>query len=220
MKTIFITGGTGYIGKKLTQKLLERGHQVIVFVRPGSESKVPAGATAAVGDPFSEKDLAEKLPAGSVFVQLLGVPHPSPKKKDLFYKIDLQSVKASAAAAAQVGVANFIYVSVAMEPSGIMADYQKVRQLGEAEILEKRLPHVFLRPWYVVGPGHWWPVLLWPVYKILEIFPSTRRKALAFGLVSIGQMLDALVVAVEMPEGTGEILEVEMIRKIGKSGFR
>ncbi|MGZ8557144.1 MAG: ester cyclase [Chitinophagaceae bacterium] len=33
MKTIFITAGTGYIGKRLTKQLLQRGHRVIAMVR-------------------------------------------------------------------------------------------------------------------------------------------------------------------------------------------
>ena len=40
---VFITGGTGYLGRPLIAQLLARGHQVRALVRPGSESKVPKG---------------------------------------------------------------------------------------------------------------------------------------------------------------------------------
>jgi len=43
----------------------------------------------------------------------------------------LVSVKASADAAAMAGASKFIYVSVAMSPSKIMAGYQAVRKEGE-----------------------------------------------------------------------------------------
>lgn len=212
MKTIFITGGTGYIGTRLIRLLLSRGCRVIAFVRRGSENKVPPGAEIVVGDPFNPGDLLPNISRDGVFVQLLGVPHPSPKKRDLFYQIDLPSVKASAEAAAKAGAAHFVYVSVAQEPSGIMKDYQAVRAEGERIILEKGLPCTFIRPWYVVGPGHWWPVLLWPLYKILEWIPVTRRKARALGLVTIRQMLYALVMAIEQPERTQQVLDVQLIR--------
>jgi len=39
MKIIGITGGTGFIGRHVSQKLLDAGHQVIVFSRGGKEAK-------------------------------------------------------------------------------------------------------------------------------------------------------------------------------------
>ena len=211
MKTVFITGGTGYIGTRLTRLLLQRGHRVLVFVRQGSEHKVPAGAEAITGNPFEVASIRAHLPAGCTFVQLLGVPHPSPSKRAQFYQIDLPSVQASAQAAAQAGVVHFVYVSVAQEPTNIMKDYQAVRAEGERSIVAAGLPHTFVRPWYVVGPGHWWPVLLWPLFRVLEWIPATRQKARALGLVGIGQMLDTLLAAIEEPERTREILDVQAI---------
>ncbi len=215
MKTIFLTGGTGYIGARLTRQLLQRGHRVILFVRPSSEAKVPPDAAIVFGNPFDPESLRPHIPEGCVFVQLLGVPHPSPRKRDLFYKIDLESIKASAEAAKQAKAGHFVYVSVTQEPSGIMRDYQQVRAQGEQLVLASGLPHTFIRPWYVVGPGHWWPLLLWPLYKVLELLPVTRRKAKAFGLVSLEQMLRALLAAIEQPEDLKEALDVADIRKFG-----
>jgi uncharacterized protein YbjT (DUF2867 family) len=41
-RRIFITGGTGYIGSRLIPLLVERGHEVVALVRPGSEHKLSA----------------------------------------------------------------------------------------------------------------------------------------------------------------------------------
>ena len=40
---VFITGGTGYVGRPLINLLLGRGHAVRALVRPGSEKKLPPG---------------------------------------------------------------------------------------------------------------------------------------------------------------------------------
>ena len=126
MKEVFITGATGYIGKRLTKQLLLRRHNVIALVRKGSEQKVVAGATIVTADPFEPNSFQAFIPKGSVFVQLLGVSHPSPKKAQQFKEIDLRSIKASADAAATAQVSHFIYISVAMTPLKIMAAYQSV----------------------------------------------------------------------------------------------
>jgi len=39
MASIFLTGGTGYMGAGLAAELLARGHRVQILVRPGSEHK-------------------------------------------------------------------------------------------------------------------------------------------------------------------------------------
>jgi uncharacterized protein YbjT (DUF2867 family) len=213
---LFITGGTGYIGSRLTKLLLKRGHRVIVLVRKGSENKVAPGAEVVIGNPFDAQTFQQQIPPGSVFVQLLGVSHPSPKKAKQFVEIDLQSVKASADAAAFAGVSHFVYVSVAMAPSGLMKSYQEVRKEGEAYCLDKNLKCTFIRPWYVLGPGHWWPWLLLPFYGLAELVPSWRQKARAKGLVTISQMLNALVETIEKDPPYPEILEIKQIRKAQK----
>jgi uncharacterized protein YbjT (DUF2867 family) len=212
-KTIFITGATGYIGTRLIKLLTGRGHRVIALVRKGSETKVPAGAEVVTGNPFDATTFQQQVPRGSVFIQLLGVPHPSPKKEKQFKEIDLRSVKASADAAGNAGVQHFIYVSVAMMPSKLMQAYQEVRKEGERYCLGKTFNCTFIRPWYVVGPGHWWPVLLLPFYGLAEIIPAWRKKARAVSLVTISQMLKALVSVAENEPLPIRILEIKDIRK-------
>lgn len=213
MKTIFLTGGTGYIGTRLIKKIIDRGHEVIALVRSGSENKVPPGAKVVVGDPFNASSFQNAIPENSVFVQLLGVSHPSPKKKTLFRTIDLVSVKASVDAAAIAKVSHFVYVSVSMSPSKIMKDYQDVRKEGEAYCLSKNLNCSFIRPWYVLGPGHWWPVLLLPFYGLAELVPLWRESARAKGLVTIKQMLKTILNLVESAPQQMNVIEIAQIRK-------
>jgi nucleoside-diphosphate-sugar epimerase len=213
MAIIFITGGSGYIGKRLTKQLLQRGHRVIALVRKGSEHKLSTGIETIIADPFDAKTFQQFIPKEAVFVQLLGVSHPSPKKAKQFHEIDLRSVKASADAAANAGVAHFIYLSVAMTPSKLMQAYQAVRSEGEKYCFDKTFSCSFIRPWYVVGPGHWWPIILLPFYGLAEIVPSWRKQARAKALVTIGQMLNALINVIENEPLPLRIIEIKDIRQ-------
>src|ERR1051325_10936960 len=89
MRRVFITGGTGYLGRTLVSRLLERGHEVRALVREGSRSKLPRGCEAVVGDPLDESSFAASVRPSDTFVQLLGVPRPSPAKAKQFREIDL-----------------------------------------------------------------------------------------------------------------------------------
>jgi hypothetical protein len=78
------------------------------------------------------------------------------------------------------------------------------------------LTATLLRPWYVLGPGHWWPVVLLPFYAVGEMLLWTRAASRRVGLVTIGPMVSALVHAVESPppSGTRRIVEVPEIRRV------
>jgi uncharacterized protein YbjT (DUF2867 family) len=209
--SVFVTGATGYIGRRLVPVLLNRGHRVRALVRAGSESKTPSGCQVVVGNPFDPASIASRLDAGDALVQLVGVPHPSPAKAQQFLDIDLRSALASIDAARSVGVSHFVYVSVA-QPAPIMRAYQEARAQAESTLATSGLPHTIIRPWYVLGPGHRWPYLLLPMYWLFERMPSTREGAQRLGLVTLRQMIDALVHAVEHPAAESRVVDVPQIR--------
>ena len=209
MARVFVTGGTGYVGCRLVRALLELGHDVRVLTRAASTGRVPSGAAAVIGDALDAESFQHELRAGDTLVHLVGTPHPSPAKAAEFRTVDLPSILASVRAARHAGAAHVIYVSVA-QPAPMMHAYIAVRAEGEAALAASGLTTTVLRPWYVLGPGHWWPLALVPLYAIARLIPSTRGGALRLGLVRLDQMVSALVRAVEQPPAPGTLALVDV----------
>lgn len=209
--SVFITGGTGYMGLRLIPRLLERGHEVRALVRPGSEKKLPPGCVPVLGNALDGASYSGEIAPADTFVQLVGVAHPSPAKAAEFRKVDLVAGLGAVAAAKGAGVRHFVYLSVA-HPAPAMKAYIAVRSECEAAIEAAGLEATILRPWYVLGPGHWWPYLLMPMYKLAELLPRTREGALRLGLVTLEQMVTALLAAVENPAHGIEVKNVPDIR--------
>ena len=211
---ILVTGGTGYIGRHLVPLLVARGHRVRVLAREQSLGRVPAGATAVAGDALDGNSVSAALRSGDTIVHLVGTPHPTPTKADQFEKVDLVSIRATIEAAKRAKISQLVYISVA-QPAPVMRAYLWVRTLGETMIREAGLTATFVRPWYVMGPGHRWPVFIEPIYKLLEMIPATRATAERLGLVTIEQMIHALVSAVEKPPTPGQwrIVAVPQIKR-------
>jgi uncharacterized protein YbjT (DUF2867 family) len=208
---VFITGGTGYVGSRLIPELVRRGHHVRALARPGSLERLPAGCDRIPGDALDATSFTRRVAPADTFVHLVGVPHPSPSKAREFQEIDLRSAEASVRAATAARVRHFVYVSVA-QPAPVMKAYQQARRAGERLIEASGLDATILRPWYVLGPGHRWPVMLIPAYAILQRLPATRAAALRLGLVRIDQMVRALAVAVDRPASGLRLVEVPAIR--------
>jgi uncharacterized protein YbjT (DUF2867 family) len=214
---VVVTGATGYLGRVLAERLIARGHDVIAVVRPGAASRAPRGAAVVEADALTANGVARALAPGDTLVHLVGTPRPSPAKAAEFRTVDLASIVASTAAARQAPAGHVVYVSVA-HPAPVMRDYIAVRRQGEALVTATGLPATVLRPWYVLGPGHWWPYALLPLYALADTMPRWREPARRLGLVTWREMRDALVWSVEHPPAAGvHVLDVPAIRATPRS---
>ena len=211
MAHVFIAGGTGYMGKRLIARLLERGHRVRALARAGSEKRLPSGCALVSGTPLEFSTFADQIAPADTYVHLVGVAHPSPSKAAEFKAIDLKSIEVAVPAALAAKVNHFVYVSVA-HPAPMMKAYIEVRTQGEELIRQSGLNATLLRPWYVLGSGHRWPYLLKPLYFLCEQIPSTRAGARRLGLVTLPQMLASLTKAVEQPASGIRVVELPEIR--------
>jgi len=213
-RKVFITGGSGYIGARLIQLLRKRGHSVTALVRDGSQHKLPAGCDALLGNALIGNSYADHVRGYDTFIHLVGVAHPGPAKARQFVDIDLKAAREAIRVAHEARIPHFIYVSVA-HPAPVMKTYIQVRSACEAELSETGMNASVLRPWYVLGPGHRWPVLLEPLYRIAENLSATRDGALRLGLVRLDQMVNALASVTEDPASGMRVVEVPEIRSRG-----
>jgi uncharacterized protein YbjT (DUF2867 family) len=212
-QSVFVTGGTGYMGSRLIPLLVQRGHQVKALVRQGSEKKLPDSITRVTGDALKNGSYTEQVRGADTFVHLIGVPHPSPAKAKEFREIDFVSAQVAVRAARDAGIRHFVYLSVA-HPAPRMHAFIEVRSECEAMIRASGMPATFLRPWYVLGPGHRWPYALIPFYWLLGRLPATKQSAQRLGLVRLSQMINALVWSVENPVNGIRIMDVPDIRAV------
>ncbi|MCX6628492.1 MAG: NAD(P)H-binding protein [Candidatus Solibacter sp.] len=211
MASVFITGASGFMGRRLAAELAKGGHRVRGLVRHGSEKRVAAGCESVTGDPLDASKYQELVAGFDTLVHLVGVAHPSPAKRQQFRSIDLASAIEAISAATAGGVRHLVYVSVA-HPAPIMREYIAARTEAEEAIRKAGLDATILRPWYVVGPGRRWPLAILPIYWLLDALPSTRDSARRLGLVTVEQMMGSMVRAILEPPSGVRVWEVPEIR--------
>ena len=70
---IFMTGGTGFVGTKLTQRLTQKGHHVSVLTRSiPEERQLPQGASYVKGDPTEQGPWQKNVSEHEVIINLAG----------------------------------------------------------------------------------------------------------------------------------------------------
>ena len=203
------------MGRRLIPLLMQRGHKVKALVRKGSENKLARLVSNVIADPLRMDSYTKEISPAETFVHLIGVPHPSPAKAAQFRDVDLVSVRVAVKAARDAGIRHFIYLSVA-QPAPVMKAFLEVRHIGEEMIRASGIPATFVRPWYVLGPGHYWPYPLLPFFWIAERLPMMREAAKRLGFVTIQQMLNTLIWAVEKPAEGIRTIDVPRIRELGR----
>lgn len=70
---VFMTGGTGFVGKALSRALVDQGHRVSILTRSiSSDSKPPEGITLIRGDPTKEGPWQARAAEHEVLINLAG----------------------------------------------------------------------------------------------------------------------------------------------------
>jgi uncharacterized protein YbjT (DUF2867 family) len=211
---VFVSGATGYIGRHLIPELIARGHTIRALVRPASIGKLAEGAEPVVGDALNAFSFAHRLAPSDTFVQLVGVAHPSPAKAMEFQAVDLASIRESVRTVSGSTIRHFVYLSVAM-PAPAMKAYVAVREEGERLvrecIRESGLAATFIRPWYVLGPGHRWPYAILPAYWIWSLFD--RDTAARLYPVMLAQVVRTIADAIESPADAVRVIEAPEMRR-------
>jgi uncharacterized protein YbjT (DUF2867 family) len=137
---LLVTGATGYVGSRLTDELLARGHRVRTLSRRGAGK-----GDARRGDVLSGAGLAEALDGVETAYYLV---HSMGAGGDFAAK-DRQAAVNFAEAAARAGVKRVIYLG------GLgSTDSEHLRSRHEvAALLKARVPLVYVRAAMIIGPG-------------------------------------------------------------------
>lgn len=211
-RDVFVTGGTGYLGRPLIEALLARGHTVRALTREASTGSLAGGCVIIKGNALDPAGWMEQVAPADTFVHLVGTPHPNPAKAAQFQTVDLASIRAAVQAATSASVRHFVYVSVA-HPAPVMHAFIEVRKQGEVLIKASGIGATILRPWYVLGPGHRWAHLLQPLYAVARLIPSMRASAERLALLPRQAVIDTLVRSVESPPDGVRVIEAREIQR-------
>ena len=174
---IFLTGGTGFIGKPLTQILIKRGWNVIALVRN------PEGASAqeiqAMGAELVQGDITEREAMRASMAQADAVIHNaawyefgiSKAAQERMQKINVEGTRNTLSLAVELGIAKIVHVSSILafgETGDVIADetfhrckepqscYEETKTESHeyaVHLQQAGAPIVIACPAGVIGPG-------------------------------------------------------------------
>jgi nucleoside-diphosphate-sugar epimerase len=167
MKTIALTGATGFIGRHLMRELPKRGYRIRALLRRPSEFALQCDS-AVIGDLARPQNLSAAFADVDAVVHSAGIAHAmSGVPADDYRAINTDATVSLAQAAARAGSRRFVFLSSIRAQSGPSSgvaltedlaarptdDYGRSKLAAERELAKLDHDWVSLRPALVYGPG-------------------------------------------------------------------
>jgi uncharacterized protein YbjT (DUF2867 family) len=186
--SILITGATGFIGRRLTQRLLDEGYPVRCMVRHTSAG-LPVGAEIVQGDMLDPATLGRALAAIDTAYYLV---HSMSGGRAGFERRDREAAENFVAAANRAKVRRVIYLGGLGETGDDLSEHLKSR-LEVAEILKKgTFTTTFLRAAIIIGAGGASFEMILALVKHLPLMITPRWVMTRCQPIDVGDVIDYL----------------------------
>jgi dihydroflavonol-4-reductase len=196
MKKSFVTGGTGFIGAHVVRKLVERGDDVTVLVRPWSNRSLIADLPVrfAIGDITDAETLETAIKGMDVIYHIAADYRLWSRDPSEIYRSNVQGTHNVLEVSFRVGVEKVVYTSTVgclglpadgsegneqtpVTRNELVGHYKKSKYDAEqiaVDYAARGLPVVIVNPSTPVGPGDIKPT---PTGRIILDFLRGKMKA-------------------------------------------
>jgi dihydroflavonol-4-reductase len=227
VSSILVTGGTGFLGAHLVQRLLEKGHRVRLVSRSEPVRAKRAGAEWVKGDLTDREAVRQALDGVEVVYHLAGRVSFDPKDARAMYALHVDCTRELLKDCVAAKVKRFVLASTSgtiavskTERVGTEADDYPITTVGRwpyylSKIYEEKLaldycrkhelPLVVLNPSLLLGPGDERLSSTWTVLKFLNGEIAAMPGG-GMSFVDVRDAADAFVKALHQGEPYGRHL--------------
>ena len=177
IKSVLVTGASGFLGKEIVTQLLNRNYKVRAFVEKGTTAPVFDSNNIEIvfGDILDYPSIVKAIQGVEYVIHTASIYETIPwyiKHPKKIYEVNIGGVENICNAALQEGVKKLIYASslgtIGVDPNSAADEtfafnlvskrshYEKSKALAEKTALsfrEKGLPVVSINPGFLIGPG-------------------------------------------------------------------
>jgi NADH dehydrogenase len=150
---IAITGGTGFIGGHLAERLVAAGHQVVLLARGLDRG----GAAPNPRVTFVVSDLSDKTVLAAAFAGCDAVAHCAGINREIgtrtYRKVHIEATKSVVAAAQQAGAGKIVLMSFLRARPNCGSPYHESKWAAEEIVRASDLDYTIFRAGVVYGRG-------------------------------------------------------------------
>ena len=232
-RRILLLGGTGFVGRSVCERLVERDADTRITVATRRLSRARAVQFLPTVDPVQcdvhdDAQLTRLVAGHDAVIQLIAILHGS---ADAFDRVHVQLPRTLAAACGRAGVQRVVHVSALGVPDRAAgdapSDYLRSKAAGEA-VWQQALAATggdltILRPSVIFGADDRFTNLFARLQRLLPVLPLAGAGA-RFQPVWVGDVAQAVLLSLQQRPGPGPVVEcagpqvltlAEIVQRVG-----
>lgn len=203
---VFVTGGTGFVGREIVKQLVAAGYVVRALVREGSGEKLPALANIEVhpGDVTDSASLVGAMQGCDAVIHLVGIIREFPGRGVTFKKMHVSASENILEACVEQEVKRYLHMSSNGTGKDGSTNYHKTKWQAEQLVRESGLDWTIFRPSLIFGPGSEFVKMLTELIRRVPVVPVIGDGQYRMQPVAVEQVAQSFVKALKMPETIGQ----------------
>lgn len=207
---VFVTGGTGFVGRHVVRALLAHGLLVRCLVRPGSERALKGFASIdrVPGDIMAPGGLTPSVEGCGAILHLVGIIREQPGRGVTLERLHVDATRNVLDLARKAGVPRYIHMSSLGTRPGARARYHQTKWAAEESVRASGLDWTIFRPSVVFGRGDAFVSVLARVIRRLPVVPVLGHGRYRLQPIPVEQVAEAFARAIRMPAASHATYEV------------
>ncbi len=203
---ILVTGGSGFIGRRVVSRLTEGGNSVRVLARGQRRADQPSGVEVVRGDVVSAEGLSEAMSEVEKVVHLVAIIRESGSQT--FEAVIRQGTERLVEAAKVAGVKKFVYVSAIGAQDDLYYPYLHAKLAAERVVVLSGLKYTILRPSIIFGEGDEFINALAGLIRYNPVVPVAGDGKTKFQPLWVEDLVTCIVACLDEEAHGGQTLEV------------
>ncbi|MCD6582151.1 MAG: complex I NDUFA9 subunit family protein [Desulfuromusa sp.] len=201
---VFITGGSGFVGREIIRQLVAENHSVRALVRQADTLEDFSDVETIVGDTTQPETLRDQLSGCDAVIHLAGIIREFPGRGITFKKLHGESTNNILRAAEEQGIKRYLQMSANGTREKAVTDYHKTKWEAEELVRQSKLDWTIFRPSLIFGPEDQFVNMLAQLIRALPIVPVMGDGQYQLQPVSVIDVAKGFVTALNQPETVGK----------------
>jgi len=218
---VFVTGGTGFVGHVLVQKLVQTGHEVTVLVRKKGASSIfgdsplrlsasGGGTVPFYGDVLDFTSLKLGLKDHDAVIHLVGIIREFLKKGITFQRLHVEATENIINAAKFHSIKRYLHMSALGTSPNAQARYHQTKFQAEEIVRKSGLDYTIFRPSVIFGKEDEFVNMFAGMMRAFPIVPlvRARRASPLLQPIFVEDVAEGFVSALSLPETIGQTYDL------------
>ncbi len=208
---VFVTGGTGFVGREIVRQLHAADHKVRILARyPESKSmqmlRARYNAEACKGDVTDASSVAGALGGCDAVIHLVGII--SEVGKQTFENMHVRATENVVRAAQSAGVQRYVHMSALGTRPNANSRYHQTKWTAEQFVRSSGLDWTIFRPSIIYGQGDKFVNMFMSMARFSPVLPVIGGQATKFQPVAVQDVASCFVKALAEPRAIGQTFDL------------